>query len=366
MIEVADILRQHGAAYRASHTLLPSQERALRDIENCRTEFFGGHVAQCDHCGHLRYAYHSCRNRHCPKCHGEQAEDWLERQRSLLLPVPHFLLTFTLPSELRTLAFAHQKDVYGALLRCAAQSVLKLTADPRWLGATPTVLAVLHTWTRAMLFHPHVHLLVSAGGLDANGQHWIGAQHPAFLVPVRALSVIFRAKLRDALQALGLRELAPAGVWHKPWVVHSQHAGGGSKVLEYLARYVFRIAITNSRIEAFEHGQVTFRYRDNRTQQMRHVCLPAEEFIHRFLHHVLPRGFPKVRHYGLASTARVQDRQHALRLLTREPAPTAPAPSFNPSAGQHPTEQSLPVCPHCHRGHLHVIETLRPRRKFPP
>jgi len=276
MIEVADILRPHGAAYRASHALLASQQRALRDIENCRTAFFGGHVAQCDHCGHLRYAYHSCRNRHCPKCHGEQDDSWLERQQSLLLPVPHFLLTFTLPAELRSLAFGHQKNVYGALLRCAAQSVLKLTADPRWLGATPTVLGVLHTWTRAMLYHPHVHLLVSAGGLAADGQPWIAAKHPAFLVPVRALSVVFRAKMRDAFHALLPDVQAPSRVWLKLWVVHCQHAGAGTKVLEYLARYVFRVAITNSRIEAFEHGPITFRYRDNRTQQMRRVCLPAE------------------------------------------------------------------------------------------
>ena len=154
-----------------------------------------------------------------------------------------------------------------------------------------------------MLFHPHVHLLVSAGGLTADAQRWLPARNPAFLAPVRALSVIFRAKMRDALQADALLDQAPARVWRKPWVVHSQSAGSGTKVLEYLARYVFRVAITNSRIEAFDRGQVTFRYRDNRTQQCRHLRLPAEEFIHRFLLHVLPRGFPKVRHYGLAGTA---------------------------------------------------------------
>jgi hypothetical protein len=366
MIEVADILRQHGAAYRARHTLLPSQERAMRDIENCRTAFFGGHVAQCDHCGQLRYAYHSCRNRHCPKCHGEQAEDWLERQRSLLLPLPHFLLTFTLPAELRALAFGHQKAVYGALLRCAASAVLKLTADPRWLGGTPTVLAVLHTWTRAMLYHPHAHLLVSTGGLGTDGQHWIGAKHLAFLVPVRALSVIFRAKMRDALKTLGLYDQVSAQVWRKPWVVHSQHAGAGTKVLEYLARYVFRVAITNSRIEALEHGQVTFRYRDNRTQQLRHVRVPAEEFIHRFLHHVLPRGFPKVRHYGLASTARARDRKHVHRILTPEPVSPSCELTAGASISAPSADQSPPLCPRCHLGHLFVIQSLRPRRKFPP
>lgn len=366
MIEVADIFRQHGAGYQAGHTLLPSQRRALWDIQNCRTEVFGGHVAQCDHCGLLRYTYHSCRNRHCPKCHGEQTDAWLERQQSQLLPVPHYLFTFTLPAELRALAFGHQKIVYGVLMRCAAGALLQLTADPRWVGATPSILAVLHTWTRALLYHPHVHLLVSAGGLSAAGQQWVAAKHPAFLVPVRALSVIFRAKLRDALQELRLLDQVSPSTWTKPWVVHAQPAGSGSKVLEYLARYVLRIAITNSRIEAFEKGQVTFRYRDNRTQQLRHLTLPAEEFIGRFLQHVLPRGFPKVRHYGLASTARAADRQQAYRLLVRSSVPPTPIPSC-PRGTEvvHPLRVDS-LCPKCRQGHLFWVQTLRPRRQFPP
>jgi hypothetical protein len=291
----------------------------------------------------------------------------LERQHSLLVPVPHFLFTFTLPAELRSLAFGHQKAVYGALLRCAASAVLKLTADPQWLGATPAILAVLHTWTRAMLYHPHAHLLVSAGGLGADGQHWIGAKHPAFLVPVRALSVIFRAKMRDALKTLGLYDQVCAQVWRKPWVVHSQHAGSGTKVLEYLARYVFRVAITNSRIESFEHGQVTFRYRDNRTQQLRRVCIPADDFIQRFLQHVLPRGFPKVRHYGLASTARAQDRQRAAKLIgSTTTERSASTDSAQETVEEIPPVIAEPVCPRCHTGHLRVIQALRPRRKFPP
>ena len=366
MIEVADILRQHAAAYGAGHALLPSQQRALRDIQCCRTAYFGGHVTQCDHCGLLRYTYHSCRNRHCPKCHREQTDTWLERQQIHLLPSPHYLLTFTLPAQLRSLAFGHQKRVYGALLRCAAAALLKLTQDPRWLGATPTVLAVLHTWTRAMLYHPHVHLLVSAGGLSPDSQRWLTPQNPAFLVPIRALAVIFRAKLREALQQLGLSAQAPAEVWRKPWVVHAQHAGSGAKVLDYLARYVFRVAITNSRIESFERGQVTFRYRDNRTQQLRRVCLPAADFIGRFLQHVLPRGFPKVRHYGLASTARAQDRERA-RALLPAPALTSDSPPASETlADLVPAVLAPPRCPRCHQGHLLVIQTLRPRRKFPP
>lgn len=183
---------------------------------------------------------------------------------------------------------------------------------------------------------------------------------------MRALSVIFRAKMRDALKTLDLYDRVSAQVWRKPWVVHSQHAGSGTKVLEYLARYVFRVAITNSRIEAFDNGRVTFRYRDSRTQQIRRVCLPADEFIHRFLHHVLPRGFPKVRHYGLASTARVRDRKHARRILTPESTPSSCNVSAGPFLSAPPANDSSPLCPRCHLGHVLVIQSLRPRRKFPP
>lgn len=366
MLEVADIVRQHGAAYRAAHPLSPSQERALRDIEHCRTAFFGGHVTQCDHCGHQVYAYHSCRNRHCPKCHTQQTQTWLGHQQSRLLPCPHYLLTFTLPAQLRPLAWSHQKLVYGALLRCAAAAVQKLTCDPHWLGANPAILAVLHTWTRSMLYHPHVHLLVSAGGLTRDGQRWLEPKHSAFLVPVRALSVIFRAKLKAVLaQARLLQGVCPA-LWQQPWVVHALHAGRGDKALGYLARYVLRVAMANSRLEAFHDGQVTFRYRDNRTQQLCRITLTAEEFLRRFLQHILPAGFPKVRYYGLASAAAGQNHQRARQLLQpagSSPQPLTPAPV--PSAAS-PIDPLGPVCPMCHAGHLQILETLRPRRKFPP
>ena len=238
-----------------------------------------------------------------PKCHGEQSAAWLEKQQSRLLPCPHYLLTFTLPADLRPLARQHPKIVYGLLLRCAAAATQKLAADPQYLGATPAILAVLHTWTRALLYHPHVHLLVSAGGWNA-GQRWVSPKHPKFFVPVRALSIIFRAKVRQALQHEHLLEQTPAKTWTQPWVVHCQHAGAGEKVLGYLARYAFRVAITNSRLESFADGHVTFRYRDNRTQQLQRVTVAAEEFIGRFMQHILPPGFPKVRYYGLASASR--------------------------------------------------------------
>ena len=363
MLEVADIVRQHAAAYRAAHRLLPSQERALRDIELCRTAFFGGHLAQCDHCGHTIYTYHSCRNRHCPKCHTRQTHDWLERQESRLLACPHYLLTFTLPAQLRPLAWANHRLVYGTLLRCAARALQTLTRDPRWLGATPAIIAVLHTWTRALLYHPHVHLLVSAGGMSSDGQRWLEPRHSAFLVPVRALSVIFRAKFKAALAQAHLLQGVDPTVWRQPWVVHALHAGRGDKALGYLARYVLRVAIANSRLETFHDGQVTFRYRDNRTQELGRVTLTAEEFLHRLLQHVLPAGFPKVRHYGLASAAARPNLLRAQQLLQASaPQRSTPAPPPSPALRPGPG----PRCPRCHTGHLHIVELVRPRRKFPP
>jgi len=362
VIEVADIFRQHAATFQAHHSLLPHQLRAMRDIELCRTAFFGGHLAQCDHCAEVRYTYHSCRNRHCPKCHGEQSAAWLEKQEARLLPCPHYLLTFTLPADLRPLARQHPKIVYGLLLRCAAAATQKLAADPQYLGATPAILAVLHTWTRALLYHPHVHLLVSAGGWTKD-QRWVPPRQPNFFVPVRALSIIFRAKMRQALAQAHLLEPTPEKTWTQPWVVHCQHAGAGEKVLGYLARYVFRVAIANSRLESFTDGHVTFRYRDNRTQQLQRVTLNAEDFIGRFMQHILPRGFPKVRYYGLASASAGEKREQARLLL--EAQNRLPETVSAPSLAAAPSAEA-PLCPRCQQGRLRLLQILRPRRKFPP
>ena len=368
MLEVADILRLHGATYRApfGDRVLPSHARAMRDLERCRTAYFGGHVAQCDHCAQQVYVYHSCRNRHCPKCHGDQTNRWLDAQRARLLACPYYLLTFTLPSELRALARAHQKVIYGLLMRCAAAALQTLARDPRYLGARIGCMGVLHTWTRAMLYHPHVHLLVTAGGLSADGAQWVAPTHPAYLVPVRALSVIFRAKLCTALKKAGLLEQVPSTVWKKAWVVHSQPAGRGLKALEYLGRYVFRIAISNSRIERIEDGQVTFRYRDNRSQQMRRVTLPALEFLARFLQHVLPRGCTKVRYYGIWSSARRTHLDQARALLCGSPIPTTTVPEAVAPLPDPALPPGPATCPHCRVGHLIVIDVLRPQRKVPP
>jgi hypothetical protein len=365
VFEVAEIIRRHGAAYRQKFgsRLLPSHRRALADLEHCRTPYFGGQLWRCDHCGQRQYSYHSCRNRHCPKCHGDQTARWLDKQRGRLLPCAHYLLTFTLPSELRPVARAHQKTVYALLMQCGAAALQKLATDPRYLGARVGMLGVLHTWTRAMLYHPHVHFLVPAGGLAADGQHWIEPKNPAFLVPVRALSMIFRAKMRDALRQAKLLDQLPGQIWSRsqPWVVHCQHAGRAEKVLEYLARYVFRIAISNSRIEAVGADAVSFRYRDNRTQQMRHITVSGEEFLARFLQHVLPRGFPKVRYYGwLSPSARAKLAQ--IRLLLAPPAPSTVAAL---SVGASASTTAADRCPACRIGHLVFAQRL-PRSRAPP
>jgi hypothetical protein len=368
VLERADIVRATGEVYPRLRgaTLRPAARRVLDDLVACRTAALGGHVQACDHCGARQYSYHSCRNRHCPKCHGEQTQRWLDRQRARLLPCAYYLLTFTLPSDLRALARAHPKVVYGVLMRAAAAALLKLTADARYLGARPGVLAVLHTWTRALLSHPHVHMLVTAGGLRGADQIWVTPRHAAFLVPGRALSRLFRGKVRAGLQKAGLLEQAPAALWRQEWVVHVQHAGTGEKVLEYLARYVFRIAIANSRLERFEDGQVTFRYRDGRTSLIRRCTLDAVAFLDRFLQHVLPPGFMKVRHYGLFSPSRrallAQAREH---LLTASATPSADSVPSDPVTMPLPAPAPLPRCPVCGIGLLHVVETLPPCGRSP-
>ena len=367
MFEVADIIRRHGTALRAhlGSRLLSSQARALRDLVACRTAACGGQLTQCTACAQQVYRYHSCRNRHCPKCGGDQTARWLARHQARLLPCPLYLITVTLPAALRPLAFGHQAVVYGALMQCAAAALQTLAADPRWVGVPLGCIAVLHTWTRALLYHPHVHLIVTAGGLSADRTRWVSPKHPAFLVPVTALSMIVRAKMCAALNRAGLLEQVAADVWTTPWVVHAQPAGNGARVLDYLARYLFRVAITNSRLEQIDDDHVTFRYRDNRTQAIRCATLTGVEFLRRFLQHVLPRRCTKVRYYGLWSATRRADLDHA-RTLLNAATPTA-TPVGRPLTPATTLGAPAPiVCPLCHAGTLTLIAVLRPARKVPP
>jgi hypothetical protein len=306
------------------------------------------------------------------------------RVRARLLPCDHYLLTFTLPQELRAIARAHQQLVYSLLLREAAAAVRTLAEDPAWIGGTPGILAVLHTWSRTLDYHPHAHLLVTAGGLSADGTTWIKPAHPHFLMPGYALSRIFRARLRDGLAHAGLgRDLDPA-LWQRAWTVHIQQIGRGPHALRYLSRYVYRVALTNRSLERFEQGQVTFRYTHARTHESKRLTLPVNEFIARFLQHVLPRGFTKIRSYGLLSPSHRKDLEQARYLLdlhsvatrTTPPSPVVPAETAARHADSarstasvtHPVTAAIPAprcCPVCRRGLLHFVQRF-PRSRAPP
>jgi hypothetical protein len=315
MVEIAEILRLHGRQYRAKYgTRMPrSHLRAMRDIQSCRTPTLGGEVYLCKKCDTYRYSYHSCKNRHCPKCGNDQAAEWLEEQKQLLLPVTHFLVTFTLPEELRRVARANQKQIYNTLFRASADAIQKLAADDRFVGGQVGMVGVLHTWTRALIYHPHVHYVVTGGGLTESG-HWKSSRQD-FLLPVRALSRIFRAKFRDLLKKCDLLDQVDRRVWKKEWVVHSEPVGTGEAAFKYLAPYIFRVAISNKRIVKLEDDRVTFKYKDSSTDQERFCTVSAEEFIRRFLQHVVPERFVKVRYYGLLSVGNRQLLERARHLL---------------------------------------------------
>ncbi len=357
MVEVADIFRLHGPSYREKfgNRMLPSHHRAMQDIEQCRTPSLGGQLYYCAQCDEQRYSYHSCKNRHCPKCQNQQANDWLAAQQSLLLPTHHFLVTFTLPAELRALARSHQKTIYNLLFRTSSAALLQLAQDPRFVGARLGMVGVLHTWTRQLLYHPHVHYLVTGGGLTAD-RRWRSSRKD-FLVPVKALSPIFRAKFRDQLKKTPLFAQVAPRVWQKDWVVHCEPVGSGAQAFQYLAPYIFRVAISNNRLRELENGNLTFSYKESATDQLKHCTLTAEEFIRRFLQHVLPPRFIKVRYYGLLSPAHRPLLLKA-RLLLSTTTKLKP---------QHvKTTAPLPVlsCPHC-RGPLTLLSPLAPRGRPP-
>ena len=292
--------------------MLPSHRRALRDILACRTEAMGGHLYACPDCGSHHYHYHSCRNRHCPQCQQNAGQDWLAKQQAIQFPVPYFLLTFTLPASLRSLARSHQRRIYDLLFRLSAEATQQLAADPRYSGGQLGLLGVLHTWGRNLSYHPHVHYLVPALSRQKDGTFRLLKHN--FLLPVKALSRIFRAKMRDALQKTPLWSEIPAETWAVDWVVHCQPVGKGETALRYLAPYIFRVAISDRRILSCKNGRVTFSYRPSDTGKWRTSTLSALEFLHRFLQHVLPKGFVKVRYYGFLAPCRRKQLQ-ALRLL---------------------------------------------------
>jgi hypothetical protein len=329
-LELAAIFRQHGPAYRASHRLPLEQLRVMRAIEACRTAALGGHVEQCGHCDHQRIAYNSCRNRHCPKCQTMAKEQWLQQRQDELLPIPYFHVVFTMPPAITAIALQNKRTVFQILFRCSAQTLLTIAADPQHLGATIGFFSILHTWGQNLLFHPHVHCVVTGGGLTQDQESWVASQ-PRFFLSVRVLSRLFRRLFLEALQQAHSRgqlqfhgELIPlrdarAFAQHleparqTEWVVYSQPPFGSARhVIEYLGRYTHRVAIGNQRLLACDNEQVTFQYKDYNSsdpQRARLMSLRADEFLRRFLLHVIPAGFQRIRHYGLYSN---RNRAHTL------------------------------------------------------
>jgi Putative transposase/Transposase zinc-binding domain len=364
VITLAEIVRQYGEAYRTQYAdqLLPSQQAALHAIEQCRTEALGGHVYGCPACGALRYSYHSCRNRHCPTCQYDTTQTWLARQHQLLLPLPYFLVTFTLPSELRALAYRHQRVVYNLLFRASAGALMELARDPRFLGAQIGLLGVLQTWTRDLRYHPHVHYLVPGGGLADDGRGWVTAKAD-FLVHVKPLAALFRAKLRAALRQTVLWNEIPAAAWQQSWVVDCRPVGTAHSALKYLAPYIFRVALSNNRIVRVADDQVTFRYTVSESGQTAYCTLPAQEFLHRFLQHILPKGFVKVRYYGVLrvrnrrSLARLRSQLRLLLHLAEQVMPT-------PVAIDRGTAPAV-ICPNCGQP-MRVERVLLPHNRGPP
>lgn len=345
-LELADIFRRYGADYRQKHPdrILPSHRQAMAAIERCRTERLGGQVYACPSCGETRYVYHSCRNRHCPKCQQERTEEWLALQHELLLPVPYFMLTFTLPEELRGLARQNQKLFYHLVFQASAEATQQLAQDPRFIGGQIGMVGVLHTWTRNLMYHPHVHYLVPGGGLKEN--RWIPSRSD-FLFPVKALSKLFRAQFQCLLRKSPLFAQIPKPVWSKDWVVHCLPVGDGQAALKYLAPYIYRVAISNRRLIAFadhnslEKSQVTFEYRTSDTGQLKSCTLSAEQFLQRFLQHVLPKGFVKVRYFGFFAHNRRTALKLAQSLLSQEDTPT--------ETDEAAPASKLPLCPVCRK-----------------
>jgi len=359
VIELAEIFRRHGPAYREKYgpRMMPSHRRAMRDIERCRTEALGGHVYLCPRCERKLYSYHSCKNRHCPKCQQNAAQGWLERQQELRLPVPYFLLTFTLPEGLRRIARRNQKCLYHMLFRASAEATRHLARDPRFMGGQIGLIGVLHTWARNLTYHPHVHYLVPGGGLAEDGESWHQSRK-SFFLPVKPLSILFRAKFRDALSRTDIFEEVPAEVWTQDWVVHCLPVGSGVAALKYLAPYIFRVALSNRRLHRLAGDQVTFSYRDSSSGDLRFRTLRAEEFIRRFLQHVLPKGFVKVRYYGIFSPGKRRMLAVIRRLLGRFHAATL----CREQAKRNRRELKCPAC----GKEMRWLQALQPRVRAPP
>jgi len=380
--EVADVFRRYGEGYRQQHgaALCTAQRRAMRAIELCRTAALGGHVERCDGCGHQRIAYNSCRNRNCPKCQSLARAQWLEDRQTELLDTPYFHVVFTLPDAIAAIAFQNKPVVYDILFRAAAETLRTIAADPAHLGAEIGFLAVLHSWGQNLMHHPHLHCLVPGGGISPDGSRWIACRR-GFFLPVRVLSRLFRGlflhSLEKAFAAGELKFFAAQRHLHEPaafrrhlaparnseWVVYAKRPFAGPRqVLDYVGRYTHRIAICNSRLLSIDDGKVRFRWKDYRHgNQQKTMTLEAHEFIRRFLVHVLPDGFQRIRYYGfLGNCHRAHKLARCRELLAMRPAAPAASGRSEDYRDRHEalTGVSLRICPHCHLGSMVVVEVI--------
>ena len=376
-LEVADIFRDHGAAWRsanAGHVSL-DQLKVMTAIERCRTAALGGHVERCENCAHTVIAYNSCRNRHCPKCQGAAAREWLAERETELLPVPYFHMVFTLPAAIADIAYQNKAMIYDLLFKASSETMLTIATDPKHLGARIGILSVLHTWGSALTHHPHVHMIVPGGGFSLDGKSWLSCR-PLFLLSVDVLSALFRGlfldKLRAAYRAGALQFLGKhtrlidprafaaylAPLWDTKWVLYCKHPFGGPKeVLRYLARYTHRVAISNRRLIASDENGVTFKWKDYRIEgpeRYKVMTLPTHEFIRRFLMHVLPAGFHRIRYYGLlASGKRAENVARVRELLAPPIIPVDAIKAVTTNAAE--AEAAKHSCPCC-GGRMIIIE----------
>ena len=368
MITLGDIFRRYGPDYRekAGDRIPASHRAAMAAIEQCRTAALGGHVSTCPQCATTRYTYHSCRNRHCPTCQQGHAQTWLAKQQKLLLPVPYFLVTFTIPAQLRTVTRQNQRRLYSLLFRSSAAALQQLAADPRFLGGQIGMVGVLQTWTRDLRYHPHIHYLVPAGALAPDGSRWLAAKGQ-FLVHVKPLAALFRGKVRAGLRQLKLEKEVASEAWSKPWVVDCRAVGSGQAALKYLAPYIFRVALSNNRIVRVVNDQVTFRYRDGDTKKTRTCTLPAEQFIGRFLQHVLPKGFVKVRSFGLFRSGNrpLLTKVREMLAATEVACPVALIAAGTVETAVAAPAQPISHCPAC-GAVMQVTHVPRPTSRSPP
>lgn len=379
-LEVADIFRQHGHDFRLTHLLSPEQRRVMRAIERCRTAALGGHVEQCDTCGHQRIAYNSCRNRHCPKCQSLAKARWLEARLADLLPVEYFHVVFTLPEQLASLALQNKRVVYNLLFSAAGETLRTIAADPRHLGAELGFLAVLHTWGQTLRHHPHLHCVIPGGGLSVDEERWISCR-PGFFLSVNVLARLFRRLFLQGLErayendkltfngsleylakARAFRQLLASLRAREWWVYAKPPFGGPAQVLAYLGRYTHRVAISNHRLLSLKAGHVTFKWRDYRhANQQSLMTLKADEFIRRFLLHVLPRGFQRIRQFGWLANRRRRDQLARCRRLLGVAVPTTPSlPGDYKSLYETVTGESLDHCRICRTGYMKFAGPLLP------